>query len=103
MKAKAIPVPKVLLNLWLVNVDYPLCTSVKSRIGCYKKKAVSLAAGGNLEAVLLGGGREEAPHAVRLQIRGLLNLGQGCSLGAFNQGQNLRALALSARRARPAA
>jgi hypothetical protein len=29
----------------------------------------------DLEAVLLGGGREEAPNAVRLPIRGLLDLG----------------------------
>jgi hypothetical protein len=53
----------------------------------------------DLEAVLLGGGREEAPDRMFLPIRGFHDLGQGHPLGPANQRQDFRALALSAGRA----
>ena len=49
--------------------------------------------------MLLGGGREKAPDAVRLPIRGLLDLGQGRPLGPPDHFQDLGPLALGARRA----
>ena len=53
----------------------------------------------DLKAVLLGGGREEAPDAVGLPIRCFHNLGEARALGPPNQFQDLCALALGARRA----
>src|ERR1700722_8423516 len=53
----------------------------------------------DLEAVLLGCGREEAPDRMFLPIRGFLDLGQRCSLGPPDQSQDHGALALGARRA----
>jgi hypothetical protein len=53
----------------------------------------------DLEAVLLGGGREEAPDRMFLPIRGFHNLGQARPLGPPDQPQDLCALALGARRA----
>jgi hypothetical protein len=53
----------------------------------------------DLEAVLLGGGREKAPDRMLLPIRGLLDLGQGRPLGTPDQFQDLCALALGARSA----
>jgi hypothetical protein len=53
----------------------------------------------DLDAVLLGGGREEAPDAVRLPIRGLLDFSEASPLGPPNHFQDYRALALGARRA----
>src|SRR5208283_635143 len=52
----------------------------------------------DLQPALLGGGREEAAHAVRLPIRGLHDLGQGRALGPSDQRQDLRPLAVGARR-----
>ena len=51
----------------------------------------------DLEAVLLGGGGEEAADAVRLPVGSLLDLGQGRALGPSDQFENLCALALGAR------
>ena len=53
----------------------------------------------DLESVLLGGGREEAPDRMFLPIRGFHDLGQRCSLGPPDQFQNFCAFALGARRA----
>src|ERR1700687_4074609 len=53
----------------------------------------------DLEAVLLGGGREEAPDRMFLPIRGFNDLGQGRPLGPPDQLQDPCALALGARRA----
>src|ERR1700682_2330975 len=51
----------------------------------------------DLEAVLLGGGREETPDRMFLPIRGFHDLGQGRPLGPPDQFQDLRALALGRR------
>jgi hypothetical protein len=53
----------------------------------------------DLEAVPLGGSREEAPDRMFLRIRGFHDLGQGRPLGPSDQFQDLCALALGARRA----
>jgi hypothetical protein len=52
----------------------------------------------DLDALLLGGGREIAPHAVGLPGDRLHDLGQGSPLSPSNHRQNFRALALGARR-----
>jgi hypothetical protein len=53
----------------------------------------------DLEAVLLGGGRQKAPDRVFLPIRGFHDLGEAGSFGPADQRQDFRALALGARRA----
>src|SRR6476660_9391961 len=53
----------------------------------------------DLQPVLFGGGRQKAPDAMGLPIRGLLNFGQAGTLGPPDQFQYLRGLALGARRA----
>ena len=55
--------------------------------------------GFDLEPVLLGRSGKEAADAVGLPIRGFLDLGEAGALGSPNQRQDLRALALGARRA----
>ena len=51
----------------------------------------------DLEAVLLGGGREEAPNRMFLPIRGFHDLGNGRPFGPPDQFQNPCALPLGAR------
>ncbi len=53
----------------------------------------------DLEAVLLGGGREKSPDRMFLPIRGFHDLGQARPLRPPDQFQDLCALALGARRA----
>jgi hypothetical protein len=97
----------------------PLCAVRFPERG--RKKATTLAGGGgnpkillldlvyaiaglglrglDLETVLLGRGREEAPDRVFLPIRVFRDLGQSRPLGSPDQFQDLGALALGARRA----
>ncbi len=51
----------------------------------------------DLDAVFLGGGRDESAYAMRLPVSGLHNLGEGGTLGAGDHPQNLRAFAFGTR------